>query len=137
MEIEKCTINDIYELAVMNNQLIEDEQCDKKRLTLQELEERMLGFITGDYDAYYFTVDKAIVGYGLVDRTKSPLYLRHFLIKREFRRKSYGKEAIKILLERLGTNTLEIEVYSWNERGIRFWESCGFKERCKYMRLTR
>jgi ribosomal protein S18 acetylase RimI-like enzyme len=137
MEIQKCTRKDITELAIMNNQLIEDERCDNKKLTVHELEERMQGFITGDYDAYFFIVDSQVVGYGLVDKVKSPLYLRHFLIKREYRRKSYGKEAFQALLEHLGADSIDIEVYSWNERGIGFWESCGFKERCKYMRYSK
>jgi ribosomal protein S18 acetylase RimI-like enzyme len=97
----------------------------------------MLEFITGDYDAYFFIVDSQVVGYGLVNKTRSPLYLRQFLIRREYRRKSYGKEAFQALLKELGADTIDIEVYTWNERGIRFWESCGFIERCKYMRFVK
>ena len=28
-----------------------------------------------------------------------------------------------------------IEVLPWNEAGMRFWESCGFKEISRYMRF--
>jgi RimJ/RimL family protein N-acetyltransferase len=136
MKIRRCTTEDIDLLAVMNQQLVEDEQCDKVRLTLQELKDRMSDFITGDYDAYFFVVGDDVVGYALVDRMKEPYYLKHFMIERSFRRMHYGQEAIKILIESLGTAQLEIEVYSWNERGIAFWESCGFVERCKYMRYS-
>lgn len=137
MEICKCSLADVKELAFMNSQLIEDEQCDNKKLNMQELEDRMLGFITGDYDAYFFLADGEVVGYGLVNNTRNPLYLRQFLIKREYRRKSYGREAFYSLLKLLGTDIIDIDVYTWNERGLKFWENCGFKERCKNMRYTR
>lgn len=137
MEIKKCTAADVSELAILNLQLVEDEQCDKKRLSIKEMEERMSGWLAGDYDAYFFIADLSVVGYALVDRTKEPFYLKHFMIKREYRRMSYGRNALQLLIDYLGTEQLDIEVYSWNKRGIAFWESCGFKERCKYMRYQR
>lgn len=137
MEIQKCSTDDISELAFMNDQLIDDERCDTKKLTIKELEERMLKFITGDYDAYFFMADDTIVGYGLVNKARSPLYLRQFLIRREYRRKSYGRTAFHALMELLSTDIIDIDVFTWNERGLRFWENCGFKERCKNMRFTR
>jgi ribosomal protein S18 acetylase RimI-like enzyme len=80
-------------------------------------------------------VEKTIVGYALCDITKSPIYLRQFFIKREERRKHYGKESFEKLLEKMGTNEIEIDVYSWNKTGKKFWESIGFTKqwiRMKY-----
>lgn len=35
------------------------------------------------------------------------------------------------------TETVDIEVMAWNERGIGFWRSLGFKDRSVYMRFDK
>lgn len=40
MEIKKCTITDIEQLAILNKQLIEDEKSDNK-MTIHELRLKM------------------------------------------------------------------------------------------------
>ena len=92
MQIYKCELSDIRQLAVLNLQLIEDEKSD------------------------------------------NPMYLRHFFVCREYRRNGCGKAFFGDLLKELGVRTIDIEVYSWNETGKRFWESLGFSPRCIYMR---
>lgn len=133
MKIRLCTAADVPRLALLNKQLIEDENSDNP-MTLSELEDRMRWFLETEYNAYFFSVEESVVGYALVRRTARPLYLRQFLIAREHRRRSYGKQAVALLLRTLGTKEIELEVYSWNERGIRFWESCGFAPRSICMR---
>lgn len=136
MEIKKCTLDDVSLLAVLNKQLIEDEQSNNP-MTLKELEERMRGFLSSEYNAYFFRDEEAVVGYALVKHRCTPLYLRQFLIAREYRQKHYGTEAFHALLEYLGVEQMDIEVLPWNERGMRFWESCGFKEISRYMRFEK
>ncbi len=136
MEIRKCKLDDVSLLAVLNKQLIEDEQSNNP-MGIEELEERMSVFLNSEYDAYFFWVEEAVVGYALVKHTCTPLYLRQFLIAREYRQMHYGTEAFHALLEYLGVDRMEIEVLPWNERGMRFWESCGFKEISRYMRFER
>ena len=75
------------------------------------------------------------MGYALVKNTCTPLYLRQFLIDRAYRKKHYGTEAFHALLKHLGLESIDIEVLPWNERGMRFWESLGFREISRYMRL--
>ena len=133
MKIQKCTAEDSSALALLNKELIEDENSDNQ-MTLPELEDRMRGFLATEYDAYFIKAEETVVGYALVRTSCRPLYLRQFLIMRAHRRKHYGKQAFEALLETLGTDAIDIEVYSWNERGIRFWESCGFKPRSICMR---
>lgn len=136
MEIKKCTLDDVPQLALLNKQLIEDEKSNNP-MSLKELEERMSGFLNTEYNAYFFLVENAVVGYALVKHTCEPLYLRQFLIAREYRKKRYGTEAFRLLLEYLAIDRLDIEVLPWNERGMRFWESCGFKEISRYMRFEK
>ena len=135
MEIVQCTASDAEKLAELNRQLIEDEQSDN-RMTLPELVDRMRGFLDADYYAYFFLEGGETAGYALVRTSDEPLYLRQFFICREYRRRHLGREAFRLLLGTLGTDTLDIEVLSRNERGVRFWESLGFKERSRYMRFS-
>lgn len=133
MVIQKCTVDDADYLATLNQQLIQDEQSDNP-MTLGELKERMLGFLTTEYTAYYFLEEDQIIGYALVKHTCDPLYLRQFLIERNYRKKYYGKQAFQALLDYLNVKCIDLEVLSVNETGNRFWESCGFQERSRYLR---
>ncbi len=136
MNIIKCNNNDIPQLAIFNKQLIDDEKSDNP-MSVKELEKRMDDFLKTEYDAYFFEVDKAIVGYALVKKSCSPLYLRQFFIRRESRKNHYGTEAFHALLEYLEIESIDIEVLSGNDAGNCFWESLGFKEVSRYMRLQR
>ena len=82
MQITRCSSRDIHELAVLNKRLIEDEKSDNP-MGIPELEERMNTFLSGDYDAYFFAEAGKTIGYALVRRTSSPLYLRQFFIDRD------------------------------------------------------
>lgn len=136
MEIVKCTVDDAAKLAVLNRQLIEDERSDNK-MDIDELTERMTGFLKGDYKAYLFTENGDTVGYALVNFAVSPLYLRQFLIDRKYRRRHMGQKAFALLMDELKTDSIDLEVLSWNEPGMMFWTKCGFTERSRYMRLTK
>ena len=134
ISIYKCTLEDVPKLALLNKQLIEDEKSNNS-MSIKELEGRMQVFLNSEYDGYFFMVRENVVGYALVKNTCSPLYLRQFLIDREYRKKHYGTQAFQVLLEYLNVNNIDIEVLPWNEPGIRFWESLGFHEISRYMRL--
>ena len=134
MEIVRCSSADAGCLAAMNRQLIEDEGSDNP-MTLEELEARMRGFLDTHYSAYFFTEEGEAVGYALVDSKASPLYLRQFFICRGRRRDHRGTTAFRLLMEELDTDCIDVEVLSRNEPGARFWESLGFVERSRYLRL--
>lgn len=134
MLIKKCSLSDVEELAQLNKQLIEDEKSDNT-MTLEQLKIRMRDFLESEYNAYFFMEEDCIAGYVLVRHTSKPLYLRQFFIARNFRRQGKGRAALKLLQEELKTDKVDIEVLSWNIAAIKFWESCGFVERSRYMRL--
>lgn len=133
MRITKCTLNDVDMLAVLNKQLIDDEKSNNP-MSIEELKERMQGFLCNDYDAYFFVVNEEIAGYALVKNTCTPMYLRQFLIDRKYRKKHLGTEAFCELLKYLEVENIDVEVLPWNEAGLRFWSSLGFKEISRYMR---
>lgn len=133
MRLIKCTADDVSRLAAMNKRLIEDEKSSNS-MAIKELEDRMKGFITGEYKAFFFEEEGQIVGYALVRHTSEPFYLRQFYIEREHRRKHYGKQAFKLLMDHLDKDVIDIDVLPWNEAGLCFWKSLGFTETCISMR---
>ncbi|HBD95236.1 MAG: hypothetical protein A2015_09510 [Spirochaetes bacterium GWF1_31_7] len=125
------------ELVAMNNQLVIDEQFDVI-LPQPEMISRMKDFITGEiYDCYLITENDTICGYSLVDKTKTPVYLRHIFIKNQFRNKGLGRNTIIQLLDIYGSNALDIEVMAWNTKAIGFYEKMGFTCRFHGMRIKR
>ncbi len=136
MTIEKCTLADCARLAAMNKQLIEDEKHENP-MNVAQLEQRMRGFLSGEYSAYFFRAEEGVAGYALMKDSASPKYLRHFFICRECRRKGYGRAFFGGLMEMLGENAIDIEVLCRNEAGVRFWESLGFLPRSIYMRYQK
>lgn len=134
MEIKKCTVDNVEQLALLNKQLIEDEKSDNT-MSIDELEKRMKEFLLTEYNAYFFYFEDLVIGYALVNHTTSPYYLRQFLIDRKYRKQHFGLQAFELLMEELKTDSIDLEVLTWNEVGNRFWEKCGFVERSRYMRL--
>lgn len=135
MRIKKCSVEDVDRLAELNKQLIEDEKSDNK-MNLNELKSRMKSFLQTDYSAFFFLEDNEVVGYALVNEHSKPIYLRQFLIERKYRRNHLGSKAVELLIKELAVTEIDIEVLSWNENGLKFWEKCGFVERSRYMRLS-
>ena len=133
MKIIKCGMDDVPELALMNKRLIDDEKSDNP-MNIEELGERMRGFLGGEYSAYFFDAEGERIGYALVKNTATPLYLRQFFIAERHRRKHYGRQAFRLLMDRLGVDTIDVDVLPWNEAGRSFWKSCGFEEICVSMR---
>jgi GNAT superfamily N-acetyltransferase len=133
INIKECSIMDIEELAKLNKMLIEDEKANNT-MSINQLKERMEEFFNTGYKAYYFMGEhNKILGYALCDFNKSPIYLRQFFINREERLKKYGQMAFKKLLEYIKTDKIEIDIYTWNSIGIKFWKSLGFENRYIHM----
>ena len=133
MNIIRCGLEDVPRLAVLNKRLIEDEQSSNP-MTVEELQERMRSFLSGDYSAFFFTENEVIIGYALIRHSSDPVYLRQFFIDRPYRGLHKGRQAFRELLAFLDLNTVDIDVLPWNERGLSFWKSCGFSETCISMR---
>lgn len=78
--------------------------------------------------------DKLIgnVSFGDVDLIHRNAMLQIFIGDEENRGQGYGKEAIKLLLEygfnNLNLNNIMLNVYSFNKRAIKLYESLGFKK---------
>lgn len=134
MRLTKCDSSDLPLLARWNRQLIEDEGSDNP-MSVPELEKRMNDFLSNGYAAYLFWEGEKPVGYALIDLTGTPYYLRQFFIARDSRRKRFGKAAFALLLRELDCKSIDIDVLTGNENGQAFWESLGFRETWRHMRL--
>jgi len=125
--------NDISLLSKLYNELSEDEANDA-RTTGKEMRERMAAFLHSGEVAYSFHAEDRVIGYALVNIRRTPFYLHHFYICRDARRQGFGTEAFRGLLQTLGTDTIDLDVFVWNERGKAFWTSLGFTPRATIMR---
>jgi ribosomal protein S18 acetylase RimI-like enzyme len=133
MKLVKCTSDNLPLLAQLNKQLYEDEKNDNIP-EIDVLEERLKCSIEQGSKAYLFIENGEIAGYALVRTQLSPYYLSHFFICNNMRRKGLGTAAFNLLMNELNTNSIDLDVFCWNERGQAFWKSLGFKERCIIMR---
>ena len=125
MQIEECTIKDVPLLAKLNKLFFEEEKSETN-LSLPHLEARMSSYLSSHFGAFLFREGEKIVGYALCDKSKTPVYLRQFYISRDERRKGYGRQAFRLLLDKLDIQDADIEVYHWNDIGSAFWSSLGF-----------
>lgn len=135
MQLYRANLDDVPMLAQMNWQLIRDEGSDNP-MTVDQLAERMTGFITTTYVAWLIRVDQQVVGYVLVDMGRQPLYLRQMFIGAPYRRHGYATAAFAMLCAELQQAPLEVEVFTWNDPAVAFWQSVGFVPRVMQMRRS-
>jgi predicted acetyltransferase len=98
MKIRKAELTDASELALLNQQLIVDEQ-HRNSMTLAELQERMSEWLSGEYSAYLFVTGGETLGYALSRVEDESVYLRQFFVFDRFRRQGVGRAAFGLLRE--------------------------------------
>jgi ribosomal protein S18 acetylase RimI-like enzyme len=130
MKFRHATLNDCPLLAEMNHQLLEDEGHRNRFMTLPQLEERMRGFLSGEYRAVIFEDDGAVVAYALYREQPDEIYLRQLFVVRGHRRRGLGRRAMEFLradIWRKGKR-LTVDVLLHNKSAIEFWRSVGYKD---------
>jgi GNAT superfamily N-acetyltransferase len=118
----------------MNRSLIVDEG-HRNRMSLDELSERMRGWLEGEYRAVIFDEEGTCVGYALFKQAPDWIYLRQFFVRQDRRRQGVGRAAIKWLSTNVwpGPARLRLDVLVNNAAGLAFWKSVGFEEYCVTM----
>jgi len=126
-----CEVEDCVLLAQMNSQLIQDEG-HRNRMTLAQLEERMRGWLAGEYKAVVFEQDQKVVAYALFREQPEELYLRQLFVVRDRRRQGIGREAMNILLAEVWPKNkrLTVDVLVGNRAAISFWRAIGYADYC-------
>lgn len=133
LKLRAATLADVAQLAGYNSELIQDEG-HRNPMTLSELAERMRNWLQAEYRAVLFEQDGQVVGYALYCRGEQFndefIFLRQFLVRREFRRRGIGREAMRLLQENVwpSDSRVVLDVLAHNEVGRAFWASVGFKE---------
>ena len=124
-----ATTDDVPLLTRLNIQLRADEKIDNV-MSDEEVGRRMAGMLSGTYIVLLFTNDESeVVGYTLTDHARTPMYLRQLFVKKEFRKKGYGRELIQLTMKHLKIGEIDLEVMVWNENARRFYKRIGCKER--------
>lgn len=129
MEYRTAVDADLPLLAELNRQLIEDEE-HANPMTVEELEQRMRGWLARVYTAVVFVSDGTEVGYALYRTDNAGIHLRQFFIRREHRRRGHGRAAMDVLFRRIwpaGT-MVTLEALSRNRSALAFWRALGFED---------
>jgi predicted acetyltransferase len=98
---------------------------------VEQLEDRMRGWLEGDYSAVLFELNDQVVAYALYrDNEGRGIYLRQFFVVSELRRRGLGRQAFQMLRnEALGSDIrIAVEVLHRNERALSFWRAVGFAD---------
>ena len=127
MTFRAATSDDCDRLAELNHQLIRDEG-HRNPMTVVELEQRMRGWILGEYRAIIFEEQGEVVAYALFREHAEEIYLRQLFVVRHCRGQGIGHRAIEILRSQVWAKTkrLTVEVLVANKRAVSFWRSVGY-----------
>lgn len=112
------------ELALFNKELA-DCGGSHNTMSIYELENRMHNFISSGYIAIIFEVDGIHIGYTLIKKNISPMFIRHFFITEKYRHLGYGTIAFKKTINFLNVDKIDLSVLMSNDIGLKFWKSCG------------
>jgi GNAT superfamily N-acetyltransferase len=129
MTFRPATPDDCPLLAELNHQLIRDEG-HRNRMTGPELEQRMRGWLAGEYSAVIFEEDGEVVAYGLYREQPEEIYLRQLFVVRHRRRQGIGRHAVEILRAKVWPKgkRLTVDVLVANQRAVAFWRSVGYTD---------
>jgi GNAT superfamily N-acetyltransferase len=129
MTFRPATLDDCPLLAELNHQLIRDEG-HRNRMTVPELEQRIRGWLSGEYRAVIYEDGKEVVAYGLYREQLEEIYLRQLFVVRNRRRQGIGRSAVQILRSQVWPKDkrLTVDVLVANQSGVAFWRSVGYTD---------
>ncbi|KOP67391.1 hypothetical protein AMS62_20720 [Bacillus sp. FJAT-18019] len=142
--LKEANLDDVHMLTERNQELIREENSENP-MTYSQLYNRMSGFLDNDWRAVFLIINDEIAGYALFrerengfDPNQKEIYLRQYLIRKNYRGRGWGREGIHLLMSNIFSPnaTIHIDVLESNPGGRKFWESMGFKPYYINMRLT-
>jgi predicted metal-dependent HD superfamily phosphohydrolase/GNAT superfamily N-acetyltransferase len=122
-----ATLDDCGLLAELNHQLIQDEG-HRNPMTVPQLEQRMRGFLAGEYRAVIFEQCGEVLAYALYREGPEEVYLRQLFVVRNRRRQGVGRQAVHVLHSQIWPKTkrLTVEVLVANAAAVNFWRAVGY-----------
>lgn len=129
MNYRRATSDDVPFLATLLGQLIEDEG-GPAGVALPELEALARDYLGRGYQAIIFTDEAGFAAYALYRQDADGIYLRHFFVDRQHRRRGVGRRAIHTLLSEICPpgQQITVEVLIGNRAGHAFWQALGFRD---------
>lgn len=143
LHLRSAVETDLPLLSQMNKHLIEDEGSPNP-MSLEELQERMTGWLRGDWNIQLLEEGASIVGYALYQFQRDPfdldltvVYVRQFFIERGWRKQGFGTHAFNMLMQTCFPEgcRIALEVLAANPNGRAFWASLGFQPYSTAMRM--
>src|SRR6266481_3715665 len=127
MTFRPATPDDCALLARLNHELIRDEG-HRNPMTVPELDQRMRGWLAGEYQAVIYEDAGEVVAYALFREEPEEIYLRQLFVVRHNRRRGIGRRAVEILRSQLWPKDkrLTVEVLVSNENAVAFWRAVGY-----------
>jgi GNAT superfamily N-acetyltransferase len=116
-----ATLDDCHLLSELNHQLIRDEG-HRNPMTIGQLEQRMRGWLAGEYRAVIYEDGAEVVAYALFREEPDEIYLRQPFVVRHLRGRGIGRRAVEILRSQVWPKDkrLTVEVLVTNEKGVGF-----------------
>src|SRR5580765_5701496 len=129
MTFREAILSDCPRLAELNQQLIQDEG-HRNQMTVPELEQRMRGWLGGEYRAILFEDGGEVIACALFREQPEEIYLRQLFVVRHRRSQGIGRRAVEILRSQVWPKTkrLTVEALAANKRAISFWRSVGYTD---------
>jgi GNAT superfamily N-acetyltransferase len=129
IHLRLATSTDAEILGRLNQRLIQDEG-HRNSMDLAQLQERMRGWLEGEYAAAIFETASEIGGYALYREDADKIHLRQFFVDRPCRRRGMGREAFGLLRRDFwpASKRLTVEVLCANETAVSFWRAVGFDD---------
>jgi ribosomal protein S18 acetylase RimI-like enzyme len=106
-------------------------------MSVSELEERMRGWLAGEYRAIVFELGSEVAAYAVFRPAEGGIHIRQFFVARHLRRQGIGRRAIEAFRKRHvppGAD-LTLEVLVQNDVGLAFWRALGFQDHALALRL--
>ena len=131
MTFRLATLGDCPLLAELNHQLIRDEG-HRNRMTVAELEQRMRGWLSSEYQAVLYEDNGEVIAYALFREQPEEIYLRQLFVVRHRRSQGIGRRAVEILRSQVWSKSkrLTVDVLVANKTGVAFWRAVGYTDYC-------
>jgi ribosomal protein S18 acetylase RimI-like enzyme len=127
MIISQATLDDIDSLAILNKFLIEDEKHPNP-MNIEQLAQRMSGWLQGEYQSYLVKVEGRIAAYCLYRDDGQYYYLRQLYVDRNFRRQGIATQLLDWMYANIWADKkVRLDVLIHNHNAILFYEKYGFK----------
>jgi GNAT superfamily N-acetyltransferase len=132
-----ATEADCPQLAEWNHQLICDEG-HRNPMNVGELEQRMRGWLAGEYRAVIFQNAAETVAYALYREQPQEIYLRQLFVLRSRRRAGFGRRAVELLRSKIwpAHKRLTVEVLVANHAAVSFWRDVGYHDYALTLEIT-